>query len=248
MSRFSLDLDTGDRYYSPSAFKVAGDKKLIQKERPKAPTVYVSIGAKDQAQPGGEVEYILSLRNAEKVLLVELTFEVEDKMLVGKTFSGLNGFALFGDIVWTKKGDMWEGKAMLTFPGGFTSIAKTDIAKLVFTAKDKGAATLTVTDVKVTGVWEQKPAVFTVVIEAGEGTTIVINKYDANKDDKVNNLDLSITLYYFGTRLGDDLWDKVTADTLLDVKGGPIFAKYCDFNGDGIVDMVDCLEVLINYD
>ena len=246
----SVDV-AGKRYLHWYAENTNGrsSQGVLEVSGPGAPTVYASIGAKDKAWPNGLVEYTLSLRNAERVQSVELTFEVADKALLGNSFSGLNGFNIFGEVKWTQKGDMWEGKALFTCPGipGFTSAAKTDIAKLVFTAKDKGNVTLTVTDVKVSGVWEQKMVVFNVFIETGEATTYVGDIYDLNRDDEVNFLDFSIVLYYFGVMKGDELWDKETPDSLLANDGTAILAKYCDFNEDGIIDIVDVSDVFINF-
>jgi hypothetical protein len=216
-------------------------------EPPTGPVVYAGVSGKDKAQPNSEVEFTVWLKEAQRVQMVELTFEVEDKMLTGKSYTGLSGFTMFGELKWTQKGDKWEGKAMFIYPGqtGFTAAAQTDIAKLVFTAKDNGAATFKVTDLKVSGVWNQSMADFEVILDPDAGTTVVGNKYDLDKSGRVDMTDFAIVLYYFGAMVGDDIWDKVTPNTLLDVNGNPIFAKECDFNGDGIVDIDDLSDIFL---
>ncbi|MCL1810506.1 MAG: S8 family serine peptidase, partial [Clostridiales bacterium] len=71
------------------------------------------------------------------------------------------------------------------------------------------------------------------------------DKYDLNKDVKVDSLDLGIVLLYTGFKDTDPEWD--TYVKVYDIYGDPVYAYMADVNGDGVVDMLDLIDVSINY-
>jgi Ca2+-binding EF-hand superfamily protein len=87
------------------------------------------------------------------------------------------------------------------------------------------------------------------VISGGEAVTNidqrVFSKYDLNRDNKVDALDLGIMLLYCGFDIDSADWD--TLVKVNDSKGKPVTASMCDVNGDGVIDMLDLLDLFIHY-
>jgi hypothetical protein len=79
----------------------------------------------------------------------------------------------------------------------------------------------------------------------GTAVTDIRSKYDLNRDNKVDALDLSVALLYFGYTLGDPNWGALVK--VKDSRGGDITPVMCDVNGDDKVDMLDLMEIYINY-
>ena len=73
----------------------------------------------------------------------------------------------------------------------------------------------------------------------------VYSIYDLNKDRKVNSLDLAIALLYAEIINTDPKWDSYSK--VNDLKGNPICASMCDFNNDGVVNMLDLVALMLNY-
>jgi len=221
------------------------------------PTVYASIGAKAESHYQNTVEYTLALKDAVNVLAVDFEFMVDGTMLSSNSFETLNGFSAFEPIKWTDNGDgTWTGAVRIGCPAGddngFTAAPYTDIAKFVFDSTGKlGEATLTITKLQITGLDPNGENAygavdfFNVVIEAGIGTTVLLNKYDLNKDGTVDLIDLGILLMYVGYNEDDPDWDTLVKTK--DKFGNDITPKDCDVNGDGEVDMADIVELLANF-
>ena len=212
------------------------------------PAVYANVIAKDSAHIAGTVDYVLNLKDAENVLAVDFEFVVDGKLLSANSFEALNGFSELETIRWTDNGDgSWTGAVRFGFPGdGFTGTA--DIAKFVFDTKGVlGNAAFTITKLDATGFNEDIGEVvyYNVVIENGTGVTVLLNKYDLNKDGNIDLLDLGIMLLYVGYTEDDPEWD--TLIKVRDKNGKGITAKDCDVNGDGEVDMADLIELLANF-
>ncbi|MCL1810528.1 MAG: fibronectin type III domain-containing protein, partial [Clostridiales bacterium] len=219
-------------------------------------TVMASVSAAPESDIDGDVEFALSLRGARNVLTVEADVAIEGSMLSGIGVEAASGFTAMNEVVWRYVGgDIWQGAVTLAYEAGddegFTAGGPAAIAKLVFAPRAKGEATLTLTRVKVSGLDQAGKVTYYQegIIEAGEAKTVIdrftFPKYDLNKDGKVDALDLGMVLLYCGFKSDDMEWD--TLVKVLDSKGKPVTAKMCDVNGDGVVDMLDLIDVFINY-
>ncbi|MCL1808144.1 MAG: S8 family serine peptidase [Clostridiales bacterium] len=71
------------------------------------------------------------------------------------------------------------------------------------------------------------------------------SKYDLNKDNKVGALDLGIMLLYCGFDKDAPDWGDVIK--VNDSRGAGVCAGMCDVNGDGLIDMLDLLDLFIHY-
>ena len=214
-------------------------------------TVYANVRTVDRSEATGKIEYVVSLREAVRVLSLELEFEVDPSVLANAGCEALNGFSAIEGIEWTKlDGDMYRGKVTMTYPSassyGFTSEASTDILKLAFDAKALGGATLSLTKFLVTGLVEElgQGSYYHVILEADSGTTIVYSKYDLNKDNVVDLIDLGLIQLYYGISNASPAWNVHKA---VDVCGDPILAGDCDFNGDGVITILDVMELFANF-
>ena len=212
------------------------------------PTVIASIGAKPTAHFQDTIAYELALKEAVNVLGVEVEFVVEGAMLAGAGFEALNGFMDIEPVNWTDNGDgTWTGAVVFGAPGdGFTAEGPTNIAKFLFSSTGLlGEANLTITKLAVTGLdTAGKVVYYNVIIEIGDAVTLIYNKYDINKDGYVDLIDLGIMLMYVGLKNTDEAWG---VSRVNDSKGLPVFAKDCDVNGDGEVNMADLVELLVNF-
>ncbi|MCL1808942.1 MAG: M28 family peptidase [Clostridiales bacterium] len=203
----------------------------------------------------GDVEYTLALRGAKDLLAVELEFVVDGGLLAGKGVVGCNGFEPISDIFWHYAGDgKWSGSVTLAYKAGdstgFTPPAFTavDIAKFVFAPLAQGDATMNLTSIKVVGLDGTTKFLDTTAVQGNATTTIeqlVWSKYDLNKDNKVDALDLGIMLLYCG--FDADSADWATLVKVNDSRGRPVTASMCDVNGDGVIDMLDLLDLFIHY-
>ncbi|MCL1810368.1 MAG: InlB B-repeat-containing protein [Clostridiales bacterium] len=199
-----------------------------------------------------EVEYFLSVHDANNVLqLRTIVFEIDSTMLAGKGVVGLNGWQPLSTVFWNSLGgNKWRGTVTLVYTGGgfgFTSEESVDIAKFVFFPMNYGYATMTLTSVEADGFVSD---VVSIPVEIGIGaatTRIMANysKYDLNKDGKVDALDLGIILLYTGFDSDSPNWD--TLVKVNDIHGDGVTASMCDFNQDGIIDMLDLLDLFVHY-
>ena len=107
--------------------------------------------------------------------------------------------------------------------------------------------TMKVTNIKVVGFNPESPKVidFNKRIEAKKADAAVNSVYDLNKDGKVDALDLSIVLLYIGYCSSDPGWDSMIK--VRDLNGRGITPNMCDFNGDGVVDMLDMDLLVRNF-
>jgi hypothetical protein len=154
-------------------------------------------------------------------------------------------------LVWTDLGGgIWKGTVSLTCFNGKTSEEAVDVAKFSFTTLGYGSAYFTLTKVTIRGLDSNKqPAVIDSVIVVPTATTkieVKYSKYDLNKDGKVDALDMVVLVIYYQFKSSDAGWD--ANEKVYDKFMMPIYAKACDFNGDGVVDLADLIELFINYD
>ncbi|MCL1808991.1 MAG: discoidin domain-containing protein [Clostridiales bacterium] len=220
--------------------------------------VYCSVGVRADAESDidKDVNFTLSVANADKLLTLEAEFLIDGSMLAGIGVEAQNGFTAMNDIFWASAGgDMWKGKVSLAYKAGanegFTSAESTDVAKLVFAPRAVGDTTLTVTKVVTSGFDSNGKITyyFDTCIEPNSATTNIdqraFSKYDLNRDNKVDALDLGIMLLYCGFDKDSPNWD--TLVKVNDSRGKPVTASMCDVNGDGVIDMLDLLDLFIHY-
>ena len=206
-----------------------------------SPVTYISSDA----------EYTLSLAKAQNVLAVEVEFEIDGSMLAGKGIEGLNGFEPMNNILWLHAGgDKWKGTVTLALPSGsaagLTSEAPVDIAKFIFAPKGFGNATMALTGARAVDVFGDTTKYLVTGIGECAATTIVArSKYDLNRDGVVDALDLGIMLLYCGFDADSADWDALVK--VNDAWGNPVTASVCDVNGDGLIDMLDLLDLFIHY-
>ena len=222
------------------------------------PVVYASVDAKDSAHFQDGAEFTLALKEAVNVLAVDVEFVVDGAMLAASSFETLNGFSTLEEIKWTDNGDgTWAGAVRFGYtpPGsslGFSCTDYTDVAKFFFTSQGvMGDALFEITKIEITGhdkyanVGFGGVVFFDVIVEKGSASTVFFNKYDLDKDGKVNLVDLGIMLLYVGFNQDDPEWD--TLVKTYDVNRNPITPSTCDVNGDGEVDMADLIELMANF-
>jgi hypothetical protein len=149
-------------------------------------------------------------------------------------------------------GSLWKGSATLVYPSGgdgtgFTADGPVDIAKFVFSPKALGGTSMRLTRISATGFNPETVMVQRIgaYIVNGDAETDIRSKFDLNRDNKVDALDLSVALLYFGHKSTDTDWTALVK--VKDVKGGDITPAICDVNGDNVVDMLDLMEIYLNY-
>ena len=200
-----------------------------------------SIGVRADARVryGDKVEYVFIADNMQSVNLIELTFEVDGNILSGadSKLEGLNGFTLFQDVQWQSLGDdQWRGKAILGILGDGTRSGSMDVGKLALDSVKLGDAKLSLASVTVYGVdvidGTAKSIEKAHALSPATATAKIFSAYDINGDDKVDLADLSLAFYHYMARLGDANWDD---------------AKVADVNGDGVVNMLDLVEIYANF-
>ena len=203
----------------------------------------------------GDVEYTLSLSGAKDVLALELEFVI-DGPIAGKDVVGANGFEPMSDIFWTAaSGGAWKGALTLKYEAGgssgFTAPVggSLDVAAFVFNPTAEGDATMALTGFKVVGLDGGTTKYIDSIVAKGEAVTSVeqtiYSKYDLNRDNTVDALDLGIMLLYCGFKAEDPEWDALIK--VNDSKGKPVTANMCDVNGDGFINMLDLIDLFINY-
>ena len=153
-------------------------------------------------------------------------------------------------------GGIWRGNTKLIYPAGattgFAAEAYRDIAAVIYNARALGNATMKLTNVKAYGFDEEANQIveLTVIIETAETTKnidIAYLKWDLTRDGKVDSKDLGVALLYAGWR-EDDPGDRWTKDSKVNnSKGKPVYAVNCDVVEDGVVDMVDLVDIYSHY-
>ncbi|MCL1810592.1 MAG: hypothetical protein FWG42_12630, partial [Clostridiales bacterium] len=168
-------------------------------------TVYPSINIDEESDIDKDVNLYMSLRNAINVLNVEAEILVDGRMLSGIDIVGLNGFDTIDGTLWAYAGDgMWKGTFTLGYPAGssegLTSKEPVDIAKIVFAPRALGDTVLTLASAKAVGLRDGATCYLDTVVENGQAMTNIdqraFSKYDLNRDNKVDALDLGIMLLY----------------------------------------------------
>ena len=240
--------------YEPGSLMPSRDLALYAQwvEDPKYVNAKLSVPAVSGIE--GDVEYTLSIKGEKNVLNLELEFEIDSSMLAGKGLTGLNGFTAISEIFWSYAGgSVWKGTVTLGYPAGdsegFMPLEYEDVAKFAFSPRALGDAAMKLTGFRAVGLEGDVTQYLASAIAAGTATTnidqLVYSKYDLNKDNKVDALDLGIMLLYCGFDCDSPSW--ATLVKVNDSKGKPVTASMCDVNCDGVIDMLDLLDLFIHY-
>ena len=204
----------------------------------------------------------------ENVNAMEVQFKVTGAMAL--TFDNLGGAATglgftpltindaaVGGIVWEELPDGWRGKLLLGLAVGsveFEGLIE-DLIQLSFHAGGLGNATLTLESLVISSLPPGgKVSTLTVGIPGATASyTTAVHafhpKYDLNKDGKVDLNDISIALRAITWAASSPGWDSyAVAQTNA---GDPITPSMIDVSqnlaGDGVVDILDVLDILRNY-
>jgi hypothetical protein len=204
-------------------------------------------------------EYTVSLRGMDRVSTVKLTFTADGNLLEFKNLETLNGFTALSGVTWKDlDNNLWQGEVTLVYAPGtqttLTSTAQVDVAKIIHYAKGLGDAAMTLTGISVTGLVTgsngDEMKYINSGIEPGKGSAVTsigesYSVYDLNRDGKVDQIDLAVVVLYCQIDSNDPRWS--TLVIVYDTKGEAITAALCDVNADGAVDMLDLLDLYLNY-
>ncbi|MCL1810133.1 MAG: dockerin type I domain-containing protein [Clostridiales bacterium] len=238
-------------------YKYATDEFVIYDEDPLAGVLRFSVLGEKTGFINQDVEFTIAARNASDVLTVNATFEIDGGLLAFKGIEGLNGFDTVGGISWRSMGgEVWRGTVTMGYPDsgtetgtGFNSTPYADIAKLTFAPRAAADVSVTLYRIeRVTGKVDLNVVDVEAFIESGVATTtieLLYSKYDLNRDGTVDALDLAMVLLYCGWDSDSPDWD--TEIKVYDSHGKGVTAKTCDVNSDGMVDMLDLLDLFIHY-
>jgi hypothetical protein len=199
----------------------------------------VSLSGVANVVVGNDAAYTVSVSDVSKLATVTLQFEVDSAYFSGKSFTGLNGFDVLGDVTWTQTDGVWTGRVTLVnFNGGVSSAAGAlDIFEMVFASNSKllGTTDVRLVDAVLSGYDDATAAVYIdSLIATGLVQTVIgqyFSRYDVNRDGVVDQLDLTAAQLFFMAKEGDANWNT---------------AKAADVNGDGRVDIEDLILILKN--
>ena len=215
-----------------------------------APKVSAGVRTSEVSNLGEFVQFVFSLCGLDHLNTVAFEFTVAGGILEYHGLDPVNGFQAM-PIKWTKLADsLWKGELTLVYPGGvITSKDALDIVRIFFNATAYGDASITLNSAKVT---MQPKAGGEIVsadaaIETEKAATSVVkvySKYDLNKDGQADQADLAIVALACSVSDSNPLWNQKVAE---DSHGDPVTYAMCDVNNDGRVDMLDLLDVFLNY-
>jgi hypothetical protein len=200
----------------------------------------VSLSGDTSIVAGDDAVYTVSVNNVNKLATVTLWFEADGTYFTGKTFNGLNGFSILGDIQWTQNGNIWTGRATLINNSGVNSNSALDIFEMVFSSNSDQLGNTAVKLIKadLSGYnANTDQAIYIDSSIANNQIQTMINQYfsiyDTNKDGKIDQLDLTTAQLFYMAEEGDANWNT---------------AKIADINNDGRVDISDLILILNNID
>ncbi|MCL1983712.1 MAG: M28 family peptidase [Clostridiales bacterium] len=216
--------------------------------------VGANVSVNEESGIEGDIDYTFSLSGARDLLNIRLEFVVDGSMLAGKGLEALNGFTAVDGIDWHFiGGNSWLGDVTIGYPAGdgtgFTSEDPVDVATFTFAPRAKGDSAFTIVGFKAVGLRDDETCYLDARIENGEAVTNIdqriFSKYDLNRDNKVDALDLGVMLLYCGFNTATPGWDSLVK--VNDSRGKGVTASMCDVNNDGIIDMLDLLDLFIHY-
>ncbi|MCL2172846.1 MAG: fibronectin type III domain-containing protein [Candidatus Bathyarchaeota archaeon] len=202
-------------------------------------TTTISLNGVENIVVGNTATYTVSVADVSQLATVTIQFKVDSTYFTGKSFTGLNGFDVIGDITWIPMGNnVWIGRVTLVnLSGGISSADALDIFEIVLSSNDNSLGTTDVklVDAALSGYADGNTAVYIDSLIAHDLVQTVIgqyySKYDINKDGVVNQLDLTTAQMYFMAKEGDANWNT---------------AKNADVNGDDRIDIEDLILILQN--
>ena len=196
------------------------------------------------------VSYTVSLEEAKGVGAVEVSFMFDgyvlDKDSVAVT--PLNGFTqgVFPGLSFEYiESGIWKGTVKYMCPGYVQDDGPLDVLKISGKVISQNPATVTLTGFSASGddgagvgpmPGQIRTAAATVTVG---GKPPEYSKYDLNKDSVIDETDLLYLIYFYQWNDRDPGW---ASDGLYGV-----FAKDCDFQVNGKVDLADMIELTANY-
>ncbi|MCL1970354.1 MAG: dockerin type I repeat-containing protein [Candidatus Bathyarchaeota archaeon] len=200
----------------------------------------VTLNGDTDIAAGSDATYTISVGNVNKLATITLWFEVDGTYFTGKTFKGLNGFNLLGNIDWTQNDNTWTGRATLINlnTNGISTDDTVNIFEMTFSSNTNQLGTTNIKLVKanLSGYNDNTDKAIPIDSTITNNTihTLInqyFSKYDTNKDGKINQLDLTTAQLYYLSEKGDANWNT---------------AKTADINNDGRVDIEDLILILGN--
>ena len=216
------------------------DTYTIVKSIPAIPTTAtVTLSGTTNVVVGNDATYIVSVNDVSKLATVTLQFEVDGAYFIGKSFTGLNGFDVLGNVEWTQNSDgFWNGRVTLVnLNGGVSSTDALDIFELVFSSNSKqlGTTNVKLVSAVLSGYDDTDVATYIDSLITNDLVQTSISQYfstyDINQDGVVDQLDLTTAQLFYMTKECDANWNA---------------AKAVDVNGDGQVDIEDLILILKN--
>ena len=191
---------------------------------------------------------------AEKTSAVTFTITVEDRYIREDSFTLQPGWSVGADSGWDLVAGFYSRTLTLAYVGGLdaTGASNSAIAKFGFKAWDAGTSVIDITNTSAATPGDVYSA-------TGKPLTVTFdpwNKFDVNRDGRVDLADVAAVSFFFGMTNADADWDD---DTLWDdpagyefetsVPGVSRFVKpfECDVNRDGKIDIEDITQVILNY-
>jgi hypothetical protein len=205
----------------------------------------------DAVAINNSVPYTVSLSMTKGVGIFELSFTFDDYILDRNSIvvTPLNGFVpIVTDPVpvfqYIGLG-IWKCTVKYMYPGYVGVDGPLDVLKISGTAIDTEPATIKLTSFFASGDTGIDIGPMPSLILVDEATTIigskpaVYSKYDLNKDGSIDETDLLYLIYFYQWTDRDPGWNTE------DLYG--IFAKDCDFQVNGRIDLADMIELIANY-
>jgi len=198
--------------------------------------------------------YTVSLDNAKGTGVVELSFTFDGYVLDKDSITAtpLNSFTqgIYPDLTFQYMGSgMWKGTVKYMYlpsGGGYVKVdGPLDILKISGTAIDTGPATVKLTSIAVQGDTGTGVGIIPSAIKTAEATATIVSKqavyskYDLNKDGSIDETDLLYLVYFYQWTDRDPGW------AIEGLYG--VYAKDCDFQVNGKIDLADMIELTANY-
>ena len=200
-----------------------------------------------------QASYTVSLANAKGTGIAELSFTFSDDVLDKDSVyvTPMNNFSsgIFPSSLQYLGSGMWEYTVKYMYipsGGGYVNTNDPiDAFRIYGTAIATGPAKVTLTGFAASGDNGAGVGALSSVIKAPEATANIVSKpavyskYDLNKDGSIDENDLLYLIYFYQWTDRDAGWDTE------DIYG--IFAKDCDFQVNGKIDLADMIELTANY-
>ncbi|MDR1067317.1 MAG: M28 family peptidase [Clostridiales bacterium] len=204
----------------------------------------------DRVSIGDPARFSVTLGNFSQALSVAVTFTLGTAGLApdANAVEAKNGFTALpvdasnGEVIkWTDLGDgLWKGEITLIYldRNGLTSETPLELFTIERQTNSEASAKFTLNKVTV-GVRDSESLKNAELDPALAETAIRFAIWDINRDAKVDQRDLNITLRHYKASSADSDWD--TPDQF------GYNPDKADINRDGFVDLVDLLDIFLHY-